>query len=72
MRYYKTENMKRRAIHAAIMFGIGCIGYALLVLVFALVFDGRGIDRNVSLIYPAELLPIISILLLSLVVAFGD
>lgn len=64
--------MKSRAMRAGMMFFTGCIVYALLVLVFAVAFDGRGIDRSVSLIYPAELLPVVPILFISLIVGFGD
>lgn len=64
--------MKPRVITGLLFFLAGTGVYALLTAVFAVLFDGRGISRDAPLIYPAELIVIIPIALLSFLVAGRD
>ncbi|MCX8044333.1 MAG: hypothetical protein N3B18_09435 [Desulfobacterota bacterium] len=55
-----------------LFFLAGSIVYGGIILVFAVMLDGRGISRSGPIIYPAELLPIIPILLWSLCITLKN
>jgi len=72
---YAPENkriMDARALRALIFFIAGTAVYAVIIVLFAIIFDGRGGDRTRPLLYTLELLPLISLLLLSFFVGYGD